>query len=129
MAGIVRTLLGFPFEHPLDSIKTQWQAKPHHKNEFSIVSEIYKEKGIRGFYAGALPNMTRCLIKNSYRYPLLVGLPSFYKEHLPHAFKEYQALSKLLTGCSIAFFEAVILCPIERLKVYFMTTSESISYA
>jgi len=93
------------------------------------VSEIYKEKGIRGFYAGALPNMTRCLIKNSYRYPLLVGLPSFYKEHLPHAFKEYQALSKLLTGCSIAFFEAVILCPIERLKVYFMTTSESISYA
>ena len=24
LAGLVRTTVGFPFEHPIDSIKTQW---------------------------------------------------------------------------------------------------------
>lgn len=42
-----------------------------------------------GFYAGALPNFCRCLLKNSYRYPLMVGLPSFYKKHLPASIKEH----------------------------------------
>ena len=26
LAGLVRVSIGFPIEHPLDSIKTQWQA-------------------------------------------------------------------------------------------------------
>ena len=83
---------------------------------------------MKGFYAGALPNMTRCLLKNSYRYPLLVGLPNFYKNYLPDSIKEHKSLLKLLTGCSIALVEATLLCPIERLKVYFMTTNEKITY-
>jgi len=29
--------LGFPIEHPIDSIKTQWQARPYLKNEFAII--------------------------------------------------------------------------------------------
>lgn len=72
--------------------------------------------------------MTRCLLKNSYRYPLMVGLPNFYKSYLPDSIKEHKSLLKLLTGCSIALVEATITCPIERLKVYFMTTTEKISY-
>ena len=83
---------------------------------------------MKGFYAGALPNMTRCLLKNSYRYPLLVGLPNFYKNYLPDSIKEHKSLLKLLTGCSIALVETTLLCPIERLKVYFMTTNEKITY-
>ena len=39
--GAVRTTIGFPIEHPLDSIKTQWQAKPFIKNELHIVRHIY----------------------------------------------------------------------------------------
>lgn len=73
--GLARVTIGFPIEHPLDSIKTQWQAKPHLKNEIAIVQLIYKEKGVKGFYAGALPNYVRCLIKNCYKYPLMIGLP------------------------------------------------------
>ncbi len=83
---------------------------------------------MRGFYAGALPNMTRCLMKNTYRYPLLVGLPSFFKEHSPEFVRQRKVLLKLLTGTSVAFVEAVITCPIERLKVYFMTDNDKISY-
>lgn len=84
LAGLVRTTVGFPFEHPIDSIKTQWQAKPHMKHELAIARDVYARKGIlKGFYAGSLPNLTRCLLKNTYRYPLMVGLPNFYKKVLP----------------------------------------------
>lgn len=85
------------------------------------MNDIFKNKGFTGFYAGALPNLCRCLLKNSYRYPLMVGLPSFYKRHLPLSIMEHKVLTKLMTGCSIAIVEAVVTCPIERLKVYFMT--------
>ncbi len=84
--------------------------------------EIYETKGIRGFYAGALPNMSRCLVKNTYRYPLMVGLPSFYQANLPSKIKENKQFLRLLTGISIAMVEATLTCPIERVKVYFMTT-------
>ena len=75
-AGLARTLVGFPIEHPLDSIKTQWQAKPHFRHELAIARDIYGRKGIaQGFYAGSIPNLTRCIMKNIYRYPLMIGLP------------------------------------------------------
>ena len=83
---------------------------------------------MKGFYAGAVPNMVRCVLKNSYRYPLLVGLPNYYKTKLPESIREQKNLLKLLTALSIALVEATITCPVERLKVYFMTTTEKISY-
>ena len=73
--GVVRVTIGFPIEHPIDSIKTQWQAKPYLKNEIQIIKHIYRQKGWRGFYAGSVPNYTRCLVRNSYKYPLMIGLP------------------------------------------------------
>ena len=87
IVGLARTTIGFPFEHPLDSIKTQWQAKPYMKHELAIAKDIYARKGVlQGFYAGSVPNLTRCLLKNTYRYPLMVGLPNFYKQVLPAKF-------------------------------------------
>lgn len=56
----------------------------------------------------------------------MVGLPSFYQAHLP--FKENKALLRLLTGASIALVEATLTCPIERVKVYFMTTQTKLTY-
>ena len=90
--------------------------------------DIRQNKGIKGFYAGSIPNLTRCLLKNSYRYPLMVGLPTFYKNSMPESIKEHRMLVKFLTGGSIALVEAILTSPIERLKVYFMTTSNKISY-
>ena len=34
--GMARVLIGFPVEHPIDSIKTQWQARPHFRNEYEV---------------------------------------------------------------------------------------------
>jgi hypothetical protein len=77
--GILRGLIGFPVEQPLESMKTQWQAKPALKNELAVFKDIKARKGINGFYAGSIPNFTRMVLKNIYRYPLMISLPHFYE--------------------------------------------------
>lgn len=73
--------------------------------------------------------MSRCILKNTYRYPLMVGLPQFYNKNLPSQIKENKKFLKLLTGASIGLVEATLTCPIERIKVYFMTTNnDKMSY-
>jgi hypothetical protein len=117
--GIARGIVGFPIEQPLESIKTQWQAKPALKHEMAVVRDIHARKGIKGFYAGSLPNFTRMFLKNVYRYPLMISLPHFYEQRVVGP--ENRKLSKLMAGFSIALIESLITCPIERAKVYFMT--------
>lgn len=58
----------------------------------------------------------------------MVGLPGFYKAYLPESIREHKTLLKLMTGSSIALVEATLTCPVERLKVYFMTNQDKISY-
>lgn len=124
LSGMARGLIGFPLEQPLEAVKTQWQAKPMHRNEYIIAKQIYKEKGIiNGFFAGSTPNLARILFKNFYRYPLMVQLPNFYQQHLPSSICENKKYQKLFTGISIAFVEGFLICPFERLKTYFMTVN------
>lgn len=72
-----------------------------------------------GFYSGSLPNLTRCIVRNSYKYPLMIGLPNQLR------WIENEATRKLVTGASVALIEATVTCPLERLKVYFMTQNRS----
>ena len=55
----------------------------------------------------------------------MVGLPNFYKARLPTKIKDNTSLLKLLTGGSIALVETALLCPVERVKVHFMTKNNS----
>ena len=81
--GILRTFIGFPIEQPMESTKIQWQANPTKANEFHVVRDIYREKGIyKGFYSGSLPNVAVRMLKNTYRYPLMVGLPHLFETKL-----------------------------------------------
>ena len=122
LLGIGRVAVGFPLEHPIDAIKVQWQAQPHFRNEIQITKHILESKGLKkGLYAGSLPNFMRLVCRNSYKYPLLIGLPEFYKTNLPEYMRNHESLLKLATGLSIALIETTITCPIERTKVYFMT--------
>lgn len=58
----------------------------------------------------------------------MVGLPNFYKTKLPASIREHKKMLKMMTGSSIALVEAILTCPIERLKVFFMTNAQTISY-
>ena len=121
LAGIARTLVAFPIEQPMESVKTQWQTNPAKANEVQILKQIYREKGLyKGFYAGSLPNLSVRLLKNVYRFPLMIGLPHFYETYFNFGNQQFQ---KGLAGLSIAAIESFILCPFERAKTYLMTAN------
>ena len=120
--GVGRVVAGFPFEHPIDAIKVQWQSQPKFKNEYRIIQHIWQTKGlVKGFYAGSLPNLTRLIMRNTYKYPLLVGLPKFYKNMSPSGVNLSESRLKMLSGVTLSLIESIITCPIERTKVFMMT--------
>lgn len=124
LAGAGRGFLGLVIEHPLDTIKTRRQADPMNSTA-KITKMIYQEGGIRGFYSGALPNGIRLIGKQTYRWPMMVALPLFFREALPPSIqKEYPSSVKISTGLTIASFETFLICPLERLKVHFMTSEQ-----
>jgi len=55
----------------------------------------------------------------------MVGLPRFYAQNMPKVIREREHLMKLMTGVSIGLVEATLTCPVERVKVYFMTTTDT----
>jgi solute carrier family 25 ornithine transporter 2/15 len=112
-------LVTLPFEHPIDCVKTRYQASPSSFTSATQVAKIiYLNEGIRGFYAGVLPNGTRMVIKQAYRWPLMMLIPSIVRPVLP---KDNSSLEKSVTGVIIASIETFIICPLERFKVWRMT--------
>ncbi|CAF3700759.1 unnamed protein product [Rotaria sp. Silwood1] len=128
--GVSRTVGGLPLEHPFDTIRTRWQANPaNYPNAVRVIHEIYTSKGFLGFYSGAIPNTTRRAIKQTYRWPMMLFFPNFYRDHIlsDRILQNYPHLPKILTGLSIANFEILVINPFERLKVWLMTSPQRIS--
>jgi hypothetical protein len=114
--GMMRGAVSLVFEHPLDVIKTYWQAHPGKSGVISVISEVRRLKGWRGFYSGALPNVMRVMLKQAYRYPLMIVLPVLF------AFMTSSVLViSIATGLSIAMIEVWMITPLERFKVWLMT--------
>lgn len=128
LIGIIRGAIGLLWEHPLDSIKTQWQTNIHIVKSSEIVNYIYKQKGIIGFYRGFIPNLIRQSSKNLYRWPLMIYLPKYFKRFNDYFFKDSkintETFCKTQTGFSIANIETFLISPLERFKVYIMTQND-----
>ena len=50
------------------------------KNELQVGRDIYGAKGFKGFYSGSTPNLTRMILKNFYRFPLMLYLPPIFEK-------------------------------------------------
>jgi hypothetical protein len=116
IVGVMRGAVSLVFEHPLDVIKTYWQAHPEKTGMISVVLEVVKLKGWRGFYSGAVPNVMRVMLKQAYRYPLMIALPMMFA----YMMSSVLAIS-IATGLTIAIIEVWIVTPLERFKVWLMT--------
>lgn len=123
--GMARTLVALPLQHPCDVIKVNWQANPQMKNELAVVRMIKADKGLKGFYSGYATNCTKQLFKSSYRYPLISGLPRFYAGLFGSNYEAHKYSMKLLTSLTLAFVEAGLITPFERLQVFIMTSKFS----
>lgn len=125
LIGVARGAIGLIWEHPLDSIKTQWQTNIQVVKSTEMIDCIYKEKGVLGFYRGFLPNLIRQSSKNIYRWPLMLYLPKYFKKIFENYFSKTKlnndSFCKVLTGFTIANLETLFICPLERIKVFFMT--------
>jgi hypothetical protein len=86
-----------------------------------IIRKIFEEKGLIGFYRGYIPNLIRVSIKQIYRWPMMIFFPRLYKKYLG----DRPSLIKILTGLTIANIEILIICPLDRLKVFFMTSQKA----
>ena len=111
LMGILRSVGGFPFEHPFDFIKTKHQAQMNltgsqSLNELQIIRQVYQTEGIRGFYSGFIANTMRAALKNTYRYPMMLFFPTFYQKTIPDKYKR-----KLATGVTIAALECFAITP------------------
>lgn len=114
--GMARGALSLIFEHPLDTLKTYWQAHPSRPSLNVVYKEIYRLKGFRGFYSGAVPNVLRVMFKQSYRYPLMLVVPGIYS-NVFHSL----VLISMFTGLTIAVIEVFLITPLERFKVWLIT--------
>lgn len=119
--GAGRALFGLPLEHPFDCVKTNQQARGT-QGVAATIRAIFAEKGFLGFYAGAIPNSVRAASKQFYRWPMMLGLPPFFRRIVPDSVQtSFPSSVKVGTGLTIASFEAVLITPLERLKVWIMT--------
>lgn len=123
--GAFRGAICLFLEHPLDCIKTQWQDNIKLKSTKDVVKFIYLQKGISGFYYGFTPSLIRASSKNIYRWPMMLFFPRLYDKYISFEIKNiFPGIVKILTGISIANIEVLILCPLDRIKIYLMTSSQ-----
>ena len=76
LLGAARAFISLPFEYPFDTIKTNMQSLQ--KSTQSTIHHITNNKGWKGFYNGFALNLARVSSKQLYRWPLWIGLSSFY---------------------------------------------------
>ena len=135
MAGTIRScigicyvanFLGFPLEQPFEAAKTIWQAEPHLKNEAQLTKSIVGRYGLAGFYKGSAANFIRVVAKSFYRYPLVLMFQGVFDKMFPGMEHNSKTLTlvKGLSATCVATVESIIVCPLERVKVFFMTRTE-----
>ncbi|PRP77424.1 Mitochondrial carrier protein [Planoprotostelium fungivorum] len=122
--GASRGLVALPIEHPFDCVKTYMQAFPHLRSPRVAANEIYQAKGLVGFYSGAIPNSLRIAGKQAYRWPMMLSFPSLFSKIVPAPYAAGGTTERILTGIAIASLESFFVCPLERLKVFLMTSNQ-----
>lgn len=119
--GTSRVIFVFGAGHPFDLVKTRMQANPNIQSAVLLTKEIYQKTGIRGFYTGGIPNLSRTLIKEAYRSSQRGFTKSFFNSVIPDNTNKKKDLVNLLTSITMATTDTFIVCPLDRLKVWMMT--------
>lgn len=118
VVALPRVVITFGAGHPFDLVKTRMQANPFIHSGVLLSKEIFQKTGIKGFYTGGVPNLARALLKETYRSPLRGGINYLCNQSMPGASPESKSI---LTGVSMAISDTMIICPLERIKVWLMT--------
>ena len=128
--GVSQVVFTFVCYHPFDYLKTRMQANVSSTlSNRALVAQVYNVYGFKGFYIGGRANFSRAVLKEIYRNPVRGIMKGFYTEKLPKSLQiKYPEIRNVATGISMAIFDTFILCPLERIKVWVMTTDRKGSF-
>ena len=104
-------------------MKVQWQSNQHLSNELEVYRKIINEKGLEGLYSGYVTNFMKHIVKSAYRFPMMSLLPYVYSNMFGIDYEKNKHKMKLITSINIAFVEAFVVSPIERLQVFIQTSN------
>ena len=115
--GLCRATLMFPLEHFVDMTKLASQ-KSSQFSSWKVISDIYKERGFRGFIEGALPNYPRRAVRDTLRWPVIGYSYNLLTSKFPETFPEKSTTSFVFSGLAAAGFDSLVLGPLEQLMAY-----------
>lgn len=124
-ASVKRNLITMAIEMPFEVVLTRMQAFNTPLKE--EMKKIYFSDGIKGFYKGFVPMTGIIVLKNAYIWPILGNMPRLYQGILPKAWdNDWRSVAKkILTAGTMAFVEASVITPVERIKNLLITRRES----
>jgi hypothetical protein len=123
--GARQMIIVFLLGHPLDLAKTKSQSNPSKVYSVNILKQLVLTDGIRGCYRGGSMNFSRLVLKEAYRSPLRGFIKQFYESTLPARFNsQFPDAKNVFTGLTMAMTDTFVLCPLERIKVWIMTTEQ-----
>lgn len=117
LVGSLRAVLALPLEHPFEYLKTRKQSQPHLSARTLLFSDL-RNYGFLQLYRGASVNLVKEAVRYFYRLPAMVTLPILIEQRFSLSYTKASAAAGLL----IALGESCILCPLERLKVWLITS-------
>jgi len=117
LVGSLRAVLALPLEHPFEYLKTRKQNQPHLSARTLLLSDL-RNFGFSQLYRGASVNLVKEAVRSFYRLPAMVTLPILIEERFSLSYTKANAAAGLL----IALAESCLLCPLERLKVWLITS-------
>lgn len=123
--GMMRSLCGFPFEHPLELIKTTAQANPHFTLS-QVIRSIVQERGLFGFSNTILASLPRRVLREAFRWPMLGYTHDVLVTRYPKVFTREGTSSKVVTGICVALFECIVIHPLDQLIIY--RVSQKVAY-
>jgi hypothetical protein len=115
--GALRSIAGFPFEHPLELMKIKAQADPKHTS-WQIMNGIVKERGVFGFSDTILTNFPRRILREAIRWPVIGYTHEQLIRKFPEKFTREGTNAKVVTGISVALFDSLVVLPLEQLMAY-----------
>ena len=122
-AGLITGCFGIIIASPCDVVKVKLQASnfqstTYYKNTLDTYSQIFKKEGLKGFYAGLLPNIIRCSIMNSAELAFYDEIKSYFMENF-HISKDNRLLH-FLCAIKASFLACIITSPVDVIKTQMM---------
>lgn len=123
LAGSVAGAIGVGIAFPLDSLKTKQQVMPGGTTVWNVISYVWQNEGIRGFFQGVrLMMVAQAIIKSSAFACNNFGLTVLSKYDIPVS----NTSKLLLAACFSGFVTTFIVVPFERIKIMMQAAQKGV---